>query len=391
MRILILSNYYPPLSVGGYEIACEQAVAGLQARGHELRVLTSRWRAAEISPETESATDSKTASKTEVLRSLAQIDYQNGGFRQKWQTERENYALTRDQLRHWQPDLVYVWNLRLVSLGPLYALQDTRLPRVFELGDFWPDAYLKPGLLPWIKRSAKQLLPGCHGGPLRLDPVISVAGWMQPEIEQKYQSRQVHVIPNGVPLPPRRLPDWSQPLKALFIGRLDPEKGLHLAIEALGRLREQGLILPLSVAGSGDADYTAHCLDLCRQHGIMSQVDFLGWQQDPTALYHQHQLLLMPTLMREPFGLVIVEAMLRGLAVFAPAAYGPAEILTQGRTGYLFRPGDSADLADCLSRALARPDELAAVGRQASAQARTRFDLDKRLDRVEQVLQAVAA
>ncbi len=381
MRILVVSNYYPPLSVGGYEIACQQAVDGLIARGHELRVLTSRWRAEEapIQPH--------------VLRQLAQIQYQEGGYRQKWLTERENYRLTRQQLVHWQPDLVYVWNLRLVSLAPLYALQQTSLPRMFELGDFWPDSYLKPRLSSWLKRQLKALLPSCHGGPIRLDPVISVSNWMKPEIMHKYHSRRVYVLPNAVPLPDEsvKLTQWPQQPRALFIGRLDPEKGLHLALQALGRLREQGLTLPLSVAGAGDADYTAHCRELCHRYELTEQVTFWGWQPDPQKLYAEHQLLLMPTLMREPFGLVIIEAMLRGLAVFAPAAYGPAEIISCGETGWLFKSGQSQDLAQQLQRALAEPDALQALARRAQLWARESFNLERRLDQLESLLKAEAA
>jgi glycosyltransferase involved in cell wall biosynthesis len=380
MRILVISNYYPPLSVGGYEIACAQTVEWLRARGHEVRVMTSKWRAQEVVQE------------DNLLRVFELIDYQKGGYKQKWQTEQFNYQQTRKELLSYQPDLVYIWSQRLISLGPVYAVQRMKLPRVFEIGDFWPDSYLKPGLKPKLKREIKRLVPGLLGDALMLDPVISVARWMVPELRSKYGSKQIEVIPNGLPLPTQNKgPNWNQPLKALFVGRLDPEKGLHLAIEALAKLRDKGLVLNLTVAGKGDRHYT----DLCRQQvlilGLQDQVKFMGWQKDTARLYRQHQILLMPTTMREPFGLVIVEAMMHGMAVFASGAYGPAEIIRDGKTGFLFQPGDSTMLADSLYHQLSNPLNLAAVGQRAANDAQANYALDHVKARVEKMLLEIGA
>ncbi|MBT9548698.1 MAG: glycosyltransferase family 4 protein [Candidatus Sericytochromatia bacterium] len=375
MRILVLTNYYPPYSVGGYEIACETTVNWLRKRGHQVQVLTSQ------SP------DETPLAESHVLRSYDRIDYAKGSYRQKWQTEKKNYTLTLDTIQAFQPDLVYLWSQRLISLGPVYAVEKSKLPKVFEFGDFWPDSYLKPGLTPWIRRKIKERIPGLHGGSFKLDPVISVARWMGPEIQSKYHSQKVVFIPNGLDLPSQKTwPDWNAPLKALFLGRIDPEKGLHLALEALLQLKEQGQILELTVAGKGQADYLDFCRQFVSSHGLEKQVHFLGWQPDPAPLYAQHPLLLMPTTMREPFGLVIVEAMLRGLAVFAPDAYGPAEIIKHGETGILFQPGDSKSLAQALLEQLKFPERLQTIGKQAQADAFERFGVDKVKRQVEQVL-----
>lgn len=379
MRILVISNYYPPLSVGGYEIACAQTVEWLRARGHQVRVMTSKWRAAEA------------PAAPDLLRVFDMIDYKNGGYQQKWQTERWNYLQTLQQLISWKPDLVYIWSQRLISLGPVYAVQRLDLPRVFEIGDFWPDSYIKPGWQPRLKREIKRLIPGLMGDPLQLDPVISVARWMVPELRSKYGSQRVQVVPNGLPLPAQTGgPDWSKPLKALFVGRLDPEKGLHLAIEALARLRDGGLILPLTVAGKGDKDYTDQCRQLVFTLGLQDQVKFIGWQPDTARLYAQHQILLMPTTMREPFGMVLVEAMMHGLAVFASGAFGPAEIIKDGETGFLFQPGSISALASRLHEQMLQPLNLTNVGQRGATYARQHYAIDTVKARVEHILYDVA-
>lgn len=375
MRILVLSNYYPPYSLGGYEIACETTVNWLRRQGHTVEVLTS------------TGPNEPPVAETGVHRVYQRIDYLHGGYRQKWQTEKQNYLLTQQALDRFQPDVVYLWNMRVISLGPVYAVEKSKLPRVFEFGDFWPDSYFKPGWKHGLRRLLKQMIPGMLGGPLRLDPVISVADWMSQEIRQKYRSREVIVIPNGLPVPEKpTLPQWEKPVQALFLGRLDPEKGLHLALEALVHLKDRGQILNLTVAGKGAPDYLARCQQFVDIHGLQKQVRFLGWQADPGPLYDSHQILLMPTTMREPFGLVIVEAMLRGLAVFAPAAFGPAEILQDQQTGILFQPGQSHSLAVALERALSQPEALKQVGQRAQHYACAHFALDTVKKRVENVL-----
>ncbi|PIQ24151.1 hypothetical protein COW36_10715 [bacterium (Candidatus Blackallbacteria) CG17_big_fil_post_rev_8_21_14_2_50_48_46] len=375
MRILVISNYYPPLSVGGYEIACAQTVDWLRARGHEVRVLTSNWRADEVPEE------------NHVLRVFERIDYQKGGYQQKWQTEQFNYLRTRQELNDYAPDLVYFWSQRLISLGPVYAVQRMKFPRVFEIGDFWPDSYLKPGWKPKLKREIKRFLPGLLGDKWRLDPVISVAQWMVPELRSKYGSQDIQVVPNGLPIPKQRNTlHFNQPLKALFVGRLDPEKGLHLALEALALLNAKGLILPLTVAGQGDPEYSAFCRKRVSELALDDLVRFVGWQKDTDALYAEHQILLMPTTMREPFGLVIVEAMMRGLVVFASNAYGPAEIIQDRKSGFLFQPGDSRQLANLLQEQFANPMNLATISQRARVYAQDTFALDRVKTQVEAIL-----
>ena len=63
MKILVLTNYYPPAHVGGYELACQQTVNWLRQQGHQVRVLCGDWQA-QILP-----------AETDVLRRLQLIDY----------------------------------------------------------------------------------------------------------------------------------------------------------------------------------------------------------------------------------------------------------------------------------------------------------------------------
>jgi glycosyltransferase involved in cell wall biosynthesis len=80
-------------------------------------------------------------------------------------------------------------------------------------------------------------------------------------------------------------------------------------------------------------------------------------------------LLVLPSV-AEAFGLVLIEAMACGLPVIACRTHGPAEIVTDGRTGWLIPPDDQASLTDALVAAATNDQERLARGRRAHAESR---------------------
>ena len=381
MKILILSNYYPPHFVGGYELACKRTVDYLKSKGHDITVLTSNY-------QSEQSTKS-------VIRQLNFINYQTPSYRNKWEVERHNYELTKEVIESVNPDLVYIWNLRLVSLSPLYAVQDLKCKKVFEFGDFWPDSYLKKGWKASLKRQVKALLPNMIGGKIDLSPSICVSQWMVKQLEKNYGCQSIQVIPNGTPLQPKSMRDYPAPeqtIKLLYCGRLDPEKGLHMALEALGKLLQEGREnFTLTIAGAGDPNYIQNCQQLIDQYELNSRVMFVGQVQNTTELYLSHDVLLMPTLMREPFGLVIIEAMAAGMAVVASNAFGPAEIIEDGKTGHLFQYGNLQSLKHKLKCLFCNPTQIKTLGSCGRKTIESQYSLNTVKAKVESYLYEVVA
>jgi len=424
LRILIITNYYPPDMVGGYEKACADTVAYLARQGHRVHILSRAW-ISDTSGDTSANTSgdtSRAASDTvsdgayadelsgvSLQRELLTIDYQRPRYRQKWAVERQNYACTAQAIQAFQPQVIYLWSQRGISLAPVYAAEDSGVPCVFEIGDIWPDSYFKTGWKAALRRRIKAALPFLQQRVLHMPHVISVSQWMAEELSTRYRVGELSVIPNGTPLPPDSgtcapfANAVSEPVlrpvsrygieRALFVGRLDPEKGVLEALQALALLRQQGYRVSLDIAGTGDAQYLARCQQFVQAQALGEHVRFLGWQ-DAATLYPCYQLLLMPTSMREPFGLVVIEAMMHGLNVIAPAAYGPAEIITPAQTGWLFSTSASVPPAAAVARVwkqlIQDPLQAERVGQQAAAHARVHYALDRVKAQVLQVLQQTA-
>ena len=180
------------------------------------------------------------------------------------------------------------------------------------------------------------------------------------------------------------LPDPpAGPPRALHLGALVPWKRADLALEIAARVPG----LALDVAGaplSGDPPaFLAALRQRAARPDLEGRVRFLGGVEDPrTALAHAHCLLHCAD--REPFGLVLMEALAAGRPVVAPAAGGPLEIVTPA-CGRLYRPGDPAAGAAALEAVLA--DAAAPVAARERAAA---FDAAESASRFAAVVERLA-
>lgn len=155
-----------------------------------------------------------------------------------------------------------------------------------------------------------------------------------------------------------------------IVGRLQPWKGQDRMLAAQALLRERGLDMRLLIVG-GDAyglssDYAASLPGLARRLGLEGAVTMTGQVAD-VGPYVEQMDVLVNVSDPEPFGIVLLEGMARGVPVLAVDSGGPAEIVEHGRTGALAASGEPADLADALEpllRSRKLRDELGAAGHE---------------------------
>lgn len=133
---------------------------------------------------------------------------------------------------------------------------------------------------------------------------------------------------------------------ALYAGRLSPNKGLDMVLDAAARSPEWHFV----IAGEERGGYGEVLRDRAREMGL-DNVRFLGWVPNDAmaALYDAADVVLLPFLRKEPLSRGMVEAMSRGRALAATAHGGPLDAVEDGRNGVLFPP-----TADGLVEALAR-------------------------------------
>jgi glycosyltransferase involved in cell wall biosynthesis len=135
------------------------------------------------------------------------------------------------------------------------------------------------------------------------------------------------------------------PLRVGLFGRIEPEKGQHLLIEAAGLLRQRGVTVHARIIGHAmDQAYLAALKSKVAQQGLQNQVEFAGFHPAPQQIMPEFDVIVLAT-RRETFGLVLVEAMRCGVAVIGSNAGGVPEIIEHGKSGLLFEPGSAESLA----------------------------------------------
>ncbi len=190
-------------------------------------------------------------------------------------------------------------------------------------------------------------------------------------LRQGFPPETVRTIPLPVTTPERSgspqeraLPEvnpalgQTSPWRLLFVGRMESLKGASLLLEVLPRVASLlGVPIRLTLAGDGRerAKLEAKAIEL-RSHASRLEISFTGWleHENLVAAYRDSDLLVMPSLWPEPFGLVGIEAGMFSLPVAAFAVGGIPEWLKEGVNGHL-APGDApapeglaTAIADCL-------------------------------------------
>src|SRR5262245_33268991 len=173
----------------------------------------------------------------------------------------------------------------------------------------------------------------------------------------------------------------------LFLGRLEPEKGVFDLLEALSALHPA--VPGLRVVCAGEGDGTA-----LRRHaerlGLAGAVKFTGWvgPSGKRALLESAAVFALPSY-DEAMPVSLLEAMAAGVPAVASAVGSIPEVITDGVTGFLAAPGDTATLERQLRRLLLDEPLAARIGAAARESARLRCAPERALRRLEEVYAAV--
>jgi glycosyltransferase involved in cell wall biosynthesis len=243
------------------------------------------------------------------------------------------------EIAAWRPDIVLTWMSRATRLCPRGDFV-----HVARLGGYYDLKYY---------RRCGHLI----GNTRAIVDYAIAKGWPR---------ERITYLPNFVPASAAAVTEEGgiatggrAPL-ALALGRLHPNKGFDLLLEALAATREVTLWI------AGDGPLRPRLERLATRLGIIGRVRFLGWREDVPRLLAAADLLVCPSL-REPLGNVVIEAWSAGLPVVATASDGPKGLIQDGESGILVplpgsRGGGPRALADAIERVCADPALRARLG-----------------------------
>ena len=404
MRILVLSNFYPPARAGGYTQWCQEVSERLARRGHTIAVLTSRHELAKA--------PSGERNIYRLLHLEGDLDYyQPLRFFAGWRKHhRANLAFLEQVVNDFVPDLVFVWGMWALSKA-LPARAEQLLPgRVaYYLSDYWPSAtdmhttyWQSPArrrLMGPPKRVlsmlARSMLAKEDQPDPRLEQVMCVSARVRDLlVEAGWPLEHARIVHGGTDL--ARFPSVrechpvSGPLKLLYAGQLVQHKGVHTAIEAMARLVNERRIdqVHLTLVGSGHPDYEQSLRRLVARERLGAYVTFHEPVPgvDMPALLRQFDVLVFPSIYEEPLARITQEAMASGLVIVGTTTGGTQAILRDGETGLAFEPEDSDGLAQQVARLIADGDLRCRLAQAGEKTVREKFTLDRMVDEIEAYL-----
>ncbi len=171
--------------------------------------------------------------------------------------------------------------------------------------------------------------------------------------------------------------------------RLAPWKGQHVLIEAIAQCPPQVTAILVGDALFGEQEYVQKLHQLVVALNLENRVKFLGFRADIPQLMAACDLIAHTSTSPEPFGRVIVEAMLCGKPVVATSSGGAVELVEHGVNGFLVTPGQPQQLAQLIATCLQDSDAITKIGDRARITASQRFDIANINQQIAQLLQAV--
>jgi len=355
LRVLIVTDYATP--TGGAELMMLRLRAALRDRGHDARLFASSARPLGV----ESEADYECFGIDSQLRGLSQVANPSA------------YLRLQRVLRNFRPDVVHV-RIFLSQISPAI------LPLLRDVPAILHEAWYR-SICPIGTKMLRDLTP-CHqpaGGACLRNRCFPIYAWpsamLQLELFRRWRGvfdvvvanshttkRRLEaagmsvseVIWNGVPHRPSR-PALGEVPTIAFAGRLVYEKGGAVLLDAFAKVLER--IPNATLLFAGDGPERSSLVSQCERLGLGTRVRMLGHLSRPELEEHfaPAWIQVVPSIWEEPFGIVTAESLMRGTAVVASNAGGPAEIVHHGETGLLVPPNDSQALAEALTGLLVEP------------------------------------
>ncbi|MFO0888998.1 MAG: glycosyltransferase, partial [Isosphaeraceae bacterium] len=331
-----MTRRYPPL-IGGAEKVLSYLAEALAREGAEVTVVTSRAPGTEHLPDAERIPleGARAGGRLEVVR----LTTSRLRFVGTW--------LYMRNLAHWlaahRPDLAYVSMLKHDAYVAVRAGRRHGFPVVLR-----PEGAGATGDLAWQSwgNFGRTIGRTCR----EADALVAISKAVGDELlAAGYDPGRIHALPNGVPVPAtawQRRPDWRQAPRAVFVGRLAPEKNLAALIDAWPVVRQAFPAARLTLVGEGPE--RAALETRARSHGLAvgpsQAIELPGATSRVEGVLRESDLFVLPST-EEGMSIALLEAMALGIPLVASSIPGNRRIVADFKHGRLAPPDDPNALA----------------------------------------------
>lgn len=213
---------------------------------------------------------------------------------------------------------------------------------------------------------------------LKKGHIISISKSVETHVLKKLKipNERSHLLYNAISnkeLKPDKKPNVK--CKLLFVGRLEKQKSVNTLLSAINilKLRKINKEFELKIVGDGSlrSDLEKQIIDL----QVDDVVKFEGEQKDVDSYYTESDIFILPSIW-EGFGIVILEAFRAKIAVIASNIEGPSELIENDKSGLLFKPKDSVELANKIEKLLLDSEKRERIAQNGFLQFSRKYHLD---------------
>lgn len=408
MKILIISNLYPPYSIGGYEIGCKDVTEALVVRGHEVSILTSCYQCSTTDTSKKIARellhtfpDSSRRSKSESYKKLMIP------IRQFW-----NQFKFKQHVSSFRPDIIFFWNLSHIGTWLFDHAARQGIPSACYVSDQWlvtgyhDSSYpIKSTRTDCLRHRIYSTYLFLMSRTLRLQDKVSPPYFPRMFFTSRFTEQKVRaaltpgegseVIHWGIASNPTESRDSistlnNELLSIVYSGQIIEYKGVKTAILAIAELvkRYPQKKIQFRLAGGGPSAFVAAMKSLTAKLGLDQIIIFEGNMERKilTNLLLKSDIYIFPSEWDEPFSISLLEGMASGCAVVSTTTGGSAEILIDGQNSLTYEAGNVLELTYCLERLLLDKSLCKKLSLNASILIHEEFRIGTMVDKIEKNL-----
>ena len=398
MKLLILTNLYPPQELGGYGRCMADFAWGLLQRGHQVQVLSSNSQ--HLGPSSSTGPSGEWVDRRLLLKGR----YENGLSHIKDETELSaiSSANATTIAKLWDNagpfDGVLVGNIDLLGVEVIEAILHYDVPVLHHIGFVIPPfnprqqpsnpRYKLVGASQAVKRALIQAGLGHHSKETGSGEISVVYPGVRCDLFGAAATGRRLPAPLEENNTDHRLGSQQQPLQVCFAGLMMGSKGAHTLVEAMVALKQQGIVVEGHLAGGiFQVGYQETLEALLLKHGL-NNVHFTGQltRSSLARFFRLHHVCVFPSVHPEAFGIVGAEAMASGLVLVSSGVGGAAELFTDQESGLRFKAGDARDLAYQLSLLCRDPSTLQRLARAGEARVRRQLNVLESARQLEELL-----
>jgi len=257
-------------------------------------------------------------------------------------------------LKKEKPDIIHINGFQGLSSSLFSALKRNDIPHVhtlhnYELFSHWATMYRHGKPITKFHLLDRLYLTFMRNISSNITAVISPSKFVMDLVQNNgfFHKSKKFVIQHGIDNTKKIKAKLESSDEFLYFGRLDEPKGIQVAIEAFRKNLSKDI--KLHIAGSGPYEN-----ELKNFANGDQRIIFHGYleKEKLELLINQCSYLIVPSIWYEPFGLVIIESLNRGMPVIASKIGAIPEIITNEYNGFLFEPGDSYSLSNIITKTI---------------------------------------